>query len=55
MPPLKQSRSQMIRYLAALAAVTLAAPWERLAAAGRRAFELPPRLRKPADSVKRDG
>ena len=55
MPPLKQTRSEMIRTLAAFALVALAAPVEGLAAAGRRLFELPPRLRKPVHSVRRDG
>ena len=55
MPPLKQTRSELIRCLAVFAIVTLATPLERLAAAGRRAFELPPRLRKPVHSVRRDG
>lgn len=55
MPPLKQTRAEMIKYLAAFALVTLAAPLERLAAAGRRAFELAPRVRKPVNSVRRDG
>lgn len=55
MPPLKQTRAEWMKYLAAFALVTLAAPLERLAAAGRRAFELPPKIRKPVDSVRRDG
>ncbi|MEK7381991.1 MAG: hypothetical protein AAB262_01740 [Elusimicrobiota bacterium] len=55
MPPLKQTRVEWMKYLAALALVSLATPLERLAAAGRRAFELPPRVRKPTNSVRRDG
>jgi len=55
MPPLKQTRAEWMKHLAAFALVALAAPLERLAAAGRRVFELPPRLRKPAGSVRRDG
>ena len=55
MPPLKQTRCEMLKYLTSFALMTLAAPLERLAAAGRRVFELPPRVRKPVHSVRRDG
>jgi hypothetical protein len=55
MPPVKTTRSEMLKHLAAFALVTLVAPIESLAAAGRRAFELPPRVRKPVNSVRRDG
>ena len=55
MPPLKQTRAQMLQRLAALAIVALAVPLDGILRAGRRAFEKPPRLRKPQHSVKRDG
>lgn len=55
MPPVKQTRCEMLKYLAAVAVVALAAPLEKLAAAGRRAFEVRPRVRKPSDSVRRHG
>lgn len=55
MPPLNQTRSELIRCLAAFMIAALTAPLERLAAAGRRAFELPPRRRLPVHSVRRDG
>lgn len=55
MPPLTQTRSELIRCLATFIIAALAAPLERLAAVGRRAFELPPRRRLPVHSVRRDG
>lgn len=54
-PPMKQTRAELIQNLAVFALAALAAPLEKLAAAGRRAFDPPPRPRRPAHSVKRNG